>query len=141
LDLKQVPNLGNLPREDGKRVCAIPPSNSTIIFTIGGIIVDLMIITFITARLIKVLHKLNKQVLQRPVNLEDKNRRTLFIAVVYWNFLRILVAVLASVVAILSQFQSDQVWSMVMRAIVNIIISYVVTIDAEVVKETKESSR
>jgi hypothetical protein len=137
-----VPVLSKLPVkavEDEVRVCYIPDLNSKII-TYTGMLVDFVVIIFIADRLIKTLRKVYRENLERPINLEDKNKRSLYLAVVYWNFLRLFVASVAIIIGIFTQFGSNQVWSIMTRFIINIIISYVVTIDAEIVRESTKNN-
>jgi hypothetical protein len=67
----------------------------------------------------------------------QKSKRSLFTAVMYWNFLRLFVAIAFHMTPILNQTIDggfNEVLVLTTIPIVNIILSYVITVDAEIVR-------
>ncbi|GES98497.1 hypothetical protein GLOIN_2v1602591 [Rhizophagus clarus] len=69
-------------------------------------------------------------------NMVNKSKRTLFTAVMYWNFLRLFVAFVFHFAPIFNYITKgeDEVVSNTIQTVINIILSYVITVDAEIVK-------
>ncbi|CAJ0746490.1 3350_t:CDS:2 [Entrophospora sp. SA101] len=108
----------------------------------GAIIFDLIIDFYVTIRLIQILSRANKNASQITSNITRKTKRSLFTAVMYWNFIRLILA--ASFNALLLfytvlGFYRDQVptisaTSLTLQAILGILLSYALTADAEIVR-------
>ncbi|CAJ0911046.1 17936_t:CDS:2, partial [Entrophospora sp. SA101] len=58
----------------------------------GAIIFDLIIDFYVTIRLIQILSRANKNASQITSNITRKTKRSLFTAVMYWNFIRLILA-------------------------------------------------
>ncbi|EXX50537.1 hypothetical protein RirG_269870 [Rhizophagus irregularis DAOM 197198w] len=101
-------------------------------YGIGGIVTDFLIDTYVTTRLILILKNANKNASQLSLNIRSK--RTLFTAVTYWNFLRLIISFIFHLFAILDIFYLlEEGPSMTVKCIIYILLSYVITIDAEIV--------
>ncbi|CAG8565315.1 10250_t:CDS:2 [Diversispora eburnea] len=110
------------------------------------VIIDFLIDIYITVRLVQVLRIANKNVVGLRASGGRKTKRTLFTAVMYWNFVRLAVAFglnVMTVVGVVSTFSAinnigftrDQRISVLFfNTFFSILLSYVVTVDAEIVK-------
>jgi len=83
-----------------------------------------------------VLHKANKNAASISSNMTRKSKRTLFTAVMYWNFLRLFVALVFHAAPLSNFFPatSDEITAITLLTLVNIVLSYVITVDAEIVR-------
>ncbi|PKY19022.1 hypothetical protein RhiirB3_431961 [Rhizophagus irregularis] len=124
--------------ESGTVICDYDTSdNST--YGIGGITVDFAIDIFVTARLIYILKKANKNASQLSFK---RNKISLFSAVMYWNFLRLIVSFVFHILAVLDIFFIlEEGASLIARGIVTILLSYLITIDAEIVHAIEGTGR
>lgn len=92
-----------------------------------------------TTRLIFILKRANKNVSQLSLK---RNKISLFSAVMYWNFLRLIVSFIFHILAILDIFFIlEEGTSLITRGIVTILLSYLITIDAEIVHAIEGTGR
>ncbi|CAG8468081.1 4845_t:CDS:2 [Cetraspora pellucida] len=107
----------------------------------GSVIIDFIIDVYVTARLVQILKRANRNAAQISTNMSHKSKRSLFTAVMYWNFLRMFFAFifhLESMVTlffgpILGDIYNIEV-AIPLKTFINIALSYVITVDAEIVK-------
>ncbi|PKC55539.1 hypothetical protein RhiirA1_402811, partial [Rhizophagus irregularis] len=107
----------------------------------SGIVVEFLIDIFVTFRLVQILVNANKNVAQVSINI--KSKRSVFTAVMYWNFLRLFVSFVFHFMAVLDMiYFLPEVESITIKNIVYIALSYVISADAEIVRviEGKERS-
>lgn len=103
-------------------------------YSVSGILVEFIIDLFVTFRLVQVLVGANKNAAQVSTT-NIKSKRSLFTAVMYWNFLRLFVSFVFHFQAILDILPVfSEVPSFTSKAIVIIVLSYVITVDAEIVR-------
>ncbi|RGB31564.1 hypothetical protein C1646_763947 [Rhizophagus diaphanus] len=101
-------------------------------YGVGGIVTDFLIDIYVTTRLILILKNANKNASQLFLNIRSK--RTLFTAVMYWNFSRLIISFIFHLFAILDIFEIlEEVPGMTVKCIIYILLSYLITIDAEIV--------
>ncbi|PKK71119.1 hypothetical protein RhiirC2_711382 [Rhizophagus irregularis] len=99
----------------------------------GGIVTDFIVDIYVTSRLVLILQNANKNASQLSLNIRSK--RTLFTAVTYWNFLRLIISLIFHLNAVLDIFNFVQEGpSMTVKCLIHILLSYVITIDAEIVQ-------
>ncbi|POG74450.1 hypothetical protein GLOIN_2v1873572 [Rhizophagus irregularis DAOM 181602=DAOM 197198] len=99
----------------------------------SGIAVEFLIDIFITFRLVQILINANKNAAQVSTNI--KSKRSLFTAVMYWNFLRLFVSFIFHYLAILDMiYVLPEVESITIKNIVYIALSYVITANVEIVR-------
>lgn len=105
--------------------------------------IDILIDLYVTVRLIQVLRSANRNVAGLRANMSRKTKRTLFTAVMYWNFVRLGVAFGLNVTTLASNltgklhanYDLDQIATRnFFQTFFFIVMSYVVTVDAEIVK-------
>ncbi|RHZ84617.1 hypothetical protein Glove_79g107 [Diversispora epigaea] len=105
--------------------------------------IDFLIDIYITVRLVNVLRVANKNAAGLRSSANKRTKRTLFTAVMYWNFVRLAVAFglnsMAAANLIFRNFHpyptNDQYATIAFFQILCfILLSYVVTVDAEIVK-------
>jgi hypothetical protein len=86
----------------------------------------------VTIRLIRILKNANKNASQLTLNVRSK--RSLFTAVIYWNLLRLMLSFAFHFIGIFNVLgMMDDVSSITSSSIIYISLSYVITIDAEIV--------
>ncbi|RIA94736.1 hypothetical protein C1645_759482, partial [Glomus cerebriforme] len=85
----QRPKVVSFP--DQNLVICDPNVDTFRVYLFAGMIVEFFIDIYVTARLVQILNKANKNVAQLSSNIDKKNKRTIFTAVTYWNFLRLFV--------------------------------------------------
>ncbi|PKB97224.1 hypothetical protein RhiirA5_367507, partial [Rhizophagus irregularis] len=103
-------------------------------YSVSGILVEFLIDVFVTFRLVQVLVGANKNAAQVSTT-NIKSKRSLFTAVMYWNFLRLFISFVFHLQAILDIIPAlTEVPSFTIKAIVIIVLSYVITVDAEIVR-------
>ncbi|RGB24545.1 hypothetical protein C1646_821542 [Rhizophagus diaphanus] len=109
-------------------------SYSPIPYGISGIVVEIFIDLFVTFRLVQILINANKNAAQVSTT-NIKSKRSLFTAVMYWNFLRLFVSFVFHCLAILDMtYFLPEVESITTKNIIYIALSYVITVDAEIVR-------
>ncbi|RGB28214.1 hypothetical protein C1646_745970 [Rhizophagus diaphanus] len=124
--------------ESGTVICDYDTS-ANYPYGLGGIIIDFVIDIYVTARLIFILKRANKNVSQLSLK---RNKISLFSAVMYWNFLRLIVSLIFHLLAILDIFFIlGEGTSLITRGIVTILLSYLITIDAEIVQAIEGTGR
>lgn len=128
----QRPKTVKLP-DQGIVIC-YPNQTTNQIFTIAMIVVDILIDIYVTVRLYQILRKANKNAAQISSNMGNKSKRTLFTAVMYWNFLRLFVSLVFQLTPLLFYLVDDEVRTITLQSVINIILSYVITVDAEIVR-------
>ncbi|CAG8535384.1 31867_t:CDS:2 [Gigaspora margarita] len=94
-------------------------------FIVASITLDLLIDIYVTVRLVQILRKANRNAAQISTNISHKSKRSLFTAVMYWNFLRMFLAFLVHI---------ESAIDYTIKLSLYIALSYAVTIDAEIVK-------
>ncbi|GBC09324.1 hypothetical protein RclHR1_08770003 [Rhizophagus clarus] len=130
----QRPGTVYLPDQD--IVICDPNEITSSLYVEISIAIEFIVDIFVSIRLIYVLRNANRNVAQISSNIVIKNKRTLFTAVMYWNFLRLFVACLFHFTPILNYITHglEEVSGNTLQSVMNIIISYVITVDAEIVK-------
>ncbi|CAG8583441.1 10214_t:CDS:2 [Diversispora eburnea] len=107
------------------------------------VVIDFLIDIYITVRLVQVLRIANENAAGLGSSVGRKTKRTLFTAVMYWNFVRLAVAFglnLITVVVLVTRSTRigsipDQLVAITFfNTFFFILMSYVVTVDAEIVK-------
>ncbi|POG68088.1 hypothetical protein GLOIN_2v1778682 [Rhizophagus irregularis DAOM 181602=DAOM 197198] len=102
-------------------------------YAVSGILVEFLIDIFVTFRLVQILVSANKNAFQLSTNI--KSKRSLFTAVMYWNFLRLFISFIFHIQAITDIVKfSSEVPSFTVKGIITIALSYVITTDAEIVR-------
>nr|CAG8543150.1 12634_t:CDS:2 [Entrophospora candida] len=106
---------------------------------LGYISIDVLIDFFVTVRLVQILNEGNRNSAQANSIIGRRNpKRTLFTAVLYWNFMRMTVDFIYNVMAILNIYiDNDKFYFEVLNGIqcfATIAQSYLITVDAEIVK-------
>ncbi|CAG8513350.1 7757_t:CDS:2 [Diversispora eburnea] len=104
-----------------------------------AIVTDFSIDIYITVRLVQILLKANKNTAGLRVNVGREKKRTLFTAVMYWNFVRLAVAFGINLMAVLNLLPlTSEFGQYFVKLFFNtfffVLMSYVVTVDAEIVK-------
>jgi len=115
-------------------ICDVNDTNP-LPYGFSGVVVEFFIDVFITIRLVQILRNANRNASQVTSNI--KSKRSLFTAVMYWNFLRLFVAFVFHFTAILDMFTVpffDEVASITVKSIIYLTLSYVITVDAEIVR-------
>ncbi|KAG9305596.1 hypothetical protein G9A89_001657 [Geosiphon pyriformis] len=102
---------------------------------------DWAIDLYVTYRLVRILQKANKNAKDCPANMRRPNKRSLFTAVMYWNFLRVFLALGYNIMSAYETATIDHQIAhydpSVMRgfsSFIYICLSYVITTDAEIVR-------
>ncbi|CAG8626681.1 2029_t:CDS:2 [Funneliformis caledonium] len=115
-----------------------PNSAKVAVWTVIGC--DMLIEIYVTVRLVKILKRANRNAAQIRSNMDRKTKRTLFTAVIYWNFLRLAVVFVTSTLSSIyieiipsSSFTHQAIDKGIFSAF-TIIMSYVITVDAEIVR-------
>ena len=127
----QRPSLDSIPGA-GTIICSPNEHNSTSrIFIFAMIIVEFIIDVYVTVRLYQILRKANRNAAQIS-NMGVKTKRTLFTAVIYWNFLRLVVSVVFHISPLWNLINDNEVRIITSQSVINIILSY--TVDAEIVR-------
>ncbi|RIA92618.1 hypothetical protein C1645_874644 [Glomus cerebriforme] len=109
-------------------------------FQLGFIGLDLLIDTFVTIRLVQILNDGNRNSAEVTSIIGHNNtstrRTTLFTAVLYWNFLRLTIDFLYNGITILTLLEHniDKIIIESLLCFVTISQSYLITVDAEIVK-------
>lgn len=133
----QRPETSYLTYDD---VTICNPNESTSRVYVGcGIAIEFIVDVYVTIRLVQILRKANHNVLS--LNMECAHKRTLFTSVMYWNFLRLFVSVIFHSVPIINQIFNNDILSITSISLINIIISYVITVDAEIVQIIKSNEK
>jgi len=109
---------------------------------LGAISFDLVIDLYVTIRLVQVLNRANKNATQISSNITRKTKRSLFTAVIYWNFLRLFLAICynATIIyyAAFSIYRELNVeittYTNAAQVFLVILLSYSITADAEIVR-------
>src|ERR1043166_391001 len=100
----QRPTTSSLPDQN---IIICNPNETTSAYAVwAGIITEFFIDTYVTIRLIQILRKAN-QTVQITSYTGHKNNRTLFTAVMYWNFIRLFVSTIFHAVPIINQKVDD----------------------------------
>ncbi|RHZ87561.1 hypothetical protein Glove_33g160 [Diversispora epigaea] len=108
-----------------------------------SVVIDFSIDLYVTFRLIQILRRANKNLLNINVSMKGNAKRTLFTGVMYWNFVRLGVAFLLNLNAIVSLITDnlnsyitiDQLAAIrFFNVFAFVLMSYVITVDAEIVK-------
>ncbi|CAI2187907.1 5244_t:CDS:2, partial [Funneliformis geosporum] len=131
------------PKEEGHESICISKTELSTYFQLGYICLDLLIDTFVTIRLVQILNDGNRN--SAEVNsiigrTQSSDRRTtLFTAVLYWNFLRLTIDFLYNGITVIILFNEDHmnidlVPIELLLCFVTISQSYLITVDAEIVK-------
>ncbi|CAG8500257.1 4674_t:CDS:1 [Paraglomus occultum] len=99
------------------------------------VVTDYLIDLYITVRLAQILGGANRKY-RRSVSVPRDSKRTLFTAVLWWNFLRVFVATLVDSLALytVTTANFDPVLFNTLQAITCIAMSYVLTFDADIVR-------
>jgi hypothetical protein len=116
-----------------------PNEETSRIYVVISIAIEFFVDIFVSVRLILVLLDANRNAAQLSSNLANRSKRTVFTAVMYWNFLRLCVAFVFHFTLILN-FMSNglgEVRVITMQCLISIILSYVITVDAEIVHAIK----
>jgi len=108
----------------------------------GALSLDLIIDFYVTFRLMQILAKANKNASQISSNIIRKTKRTLFTAVMYWNFVRSTLAICDSAINLYSVvlgYQNKisidlQMTMHTLSAAFAIFLSLAITSDAEIVR-------
>ncbi|CAG8477851.1 24089_t:CDS:2, partial [Gigaspora rosea] len=113
-------------------------------FIVASITLDIIIDIYVTVRLVQILRKANRNAAQISTNISHKSKRSLFTAVMYWNFLRMFLAFLVHIESAIGialsydyKVASDVTFVIIDYSIklsLYIALSYAITIDAEIVK-------
>ncbi|CAG8624052.1 11445_t:CDS:2 [Dentiscutata erythropus] len=110
-------------------------------FVTASISLDFLIDIYVTVRLVQILRKANKNAAQISTNISHKSKRSLFTAVMYWNFLRMFFAFLShveSAVGMVMIYKPTDVdfiiLDLAIKTVLNIGLVYTITADAEIVK-------
>jgi len=128
----QRPETVFLP-DDNVTICN-PNEITSSIYVTAGVVIEFIVDIYVTARLVQVLRKANQNAAQLSSNMGRKSKRTLFTAVMHWNFLRLFISVLFHALPIINQKIDDEVLAITSVNVVNIILTYVITVDAEIVR-------
>jgi hypothetical protein len=103
-------------------------------YNTGGIATEIIIDIYVTHRLVHILKSANKNASRLSPNV--KGKRTLFTAVIYWNFLRLIISFIFHFMGIYNML-ADEVPDSTLISLsmpIYILLSYVITIDAEIVR-------
>ncbi|CAG8565437.1 1553_t:CDS:2 [Diversispora eburnea] len=110
----------------------------------ASICVDFSIDLYVSFRLIQILRSANNNLIGLDASMKGSTKRTLFTGVMYWNFARLGVAFLLNLSAfvnILVALKPTTLDMIAARIFFNtlafVLMSYVVTVDAEIVKVIK----
>nr|CAG8575200.1 2496_t:CDS:2 [Entrophospora candida] len=109
---------------------------------IGAISFDLAIDLYVTIRLVQILNRANKNASQISSNITRKTKRSLFTAVIYWNFLRLFFALCYNVIivyytafSIYKELNYEvTTFASAAQVLLVILLSYSITADAEIVR-------
>ncbi|CAJ0754404.1 3946_t:CDS:2 [Entrophospora sp. SA101] len=109
---------------------------------LGYISIDLLIECYVTFRFMQILTKANETALLLAGESREKKRRTLFTAIIYWNFLRLFLAISQSAMfvgwTISGIYRSNDkelaIYINNTQILLLIGLSYAITIDAEIVR-------
>ncbi|CAG8508533.1 4981_t:CDS:2, partial [Diversispora eburnea] len=104
-----------------------------------SIAIDFLIDIYITVRLIQILRNANKNASNLRTSMNKKTKRSLFTAVMYWNFVRLAVVFGLNIMAVvyflpLPDTGDSHFTKYIFSTFFFILTSYVVTVDAEIVK-------
>ncbi|RHZ71730.1 hypothetical protein Glove_255g6 [Diversispora epigaea] len=111
-----------------------------------SVCIDFSIDLYVTYRLIQILHSANNNIANLNPSMKGNTKRTLFTGVMYWNFARLGVAFLLNLNAIVALLTTkldkplnlDQLATRTFfNTLAFVLMSYVVTVDAEIVKVIK----
>ncbi|CAB4492410.1 unnamed protein product [Rhizophagus irregularis] len=105
-------------------------------YSITEILVEIFIDIYVTVRLILILKEANKNVASLSTNM-GRPKRSIFTAVIYWNFLRLFVIFIFHAFGFVDLYILSQSLSPVTfaaKCLINIFLSYVITADAEIVR-------
>ena len=124
---------------------------SAITFTlITTLSLDLLIEFYVTIRSAHILIGANRNSLQVTSNISIKSKRTLFMAVIYWNFIRLILAICYNAVVlyytalkyyVTSNTMKTSFISNTLQGVFIILLSYAITADAEIVKVIEGKKR
>ncbi|GBB86368.1 hypothetical protein RclHR1_01280005 [Rhizophagus clarus] len=130
----QRPGTVYLP--DQNIIICNPNEETSKLYVVISIIIEVIVDIFVSVRLIQVLRNANRNAAQIFSNMVNRNKRTLFTAVMYWNFLRLLVACIFHFTPILNFIThgTEEIPGNTLQSVINIILSYVITVDAEIVR-------
>jgi hypothetical protein len=133
----QRPGTVNLPEQN--IIICNPNEETSKIYVVISIAIEFFVDIFVSVRLFLVLLDANRNSAQLPSNLVNKSKRTVFTAIMYWNFLRLVVAFVFHFTPILNFISNGlyEVRYVTMQCLINIILSYVITVDAEIVRVIK----
>nr|CAG8604222.1 13138_t:CDS:2 [Entrophospora candida] len=109
---------------------------------LGYISTDLLIECYVTFRFLQILTKANETALLLAGESREKKRRTLFTAIIYWNFLRLFLAISQSAMFVgwtisgIYRSNDKELASYINNTQILLLIglSYAITIDAEIVR-------
>ncbi|GBB88776.1 hypothetical protein RclHR1_15380004 [Rhizophagus clarus] len=127
---------GTIYVPDQNIVICDPNESTSRLYVLIQVAIEIIVDIYVTTRLIQVLRNANRNAAQISSNMVNKSKRTLFTAVMYWNFLRLFVAFVFHFAPIFNYITKgeDEVVSNTIQTVINIILSYVITVDAEIVK-------
>ncbi|CAG8444086.1 7323_t:CDS:2, partial [Scutellospora calospora] len=101
--------------------------------------IDFIIDSFVTIRLVQILTEGNRSAAEvnSIIGRKPTSKRTLFTAVLYWNFLRLTIDFLYNAITVIMAVENTSINSSLLNAamcFVTITQSYLITVDAEIVK-------
>ncbi|CAG8581804.1 9913_t:CDS:2 [Ambispora gerdemannii] len=99
--------------------------------------IDFVIDIFVTTRLVQVLQKANTNAKYVASNMRRPHKRTLFTAVMYWNFLRLFITIFYHVMSAVYAkliYKINGLTIMYIFTFIYISLSYLITADAEIVR-------
>ncbi|CAG8597807.1 5034_t:CDS:2 [Dentiscutata erythropus] len=107
--------------------------------------IDFIIDTFVTVRLVQILTEGNRSAAEvnSIIGRKPTTKRTLFTAVLYWNFLRLTIDFLYNAITVILAVENPSINNSVLYSLmcfVTIAQSYLITVDAEIVKVIEGSS-
>ncbi|CAB4412094.1 unnamed protein product [Rhizophagus irregularis] len=105
-------------------------------YSITEILVEIFIDIYVTIRLILILKEANKNVASLSTNM-GRPKRSIFTAVIYWNFLRLFVIFIFHAFGFVDLYTLSQSLipvTFAAKCLINIFLSYVITADAEIVR-------
>ncbi|CAG8540530.1 5850_t:CDS:2 [Ambispora leptoticha] len=120
----------------GTYICTSPVSDAVVNLQWTFLAIDFAIDIFVTIRLVQVLGKANNNAKHVASNMRRPHKRTLFTAVLYWNFLRLFITISYHVVSAVyaKMFQIDGLTITYVFTFIYLSMSYLITADAEIVR-------
>ncbi|CAG8444990.1 13975_t:CDS:2 [Cetraspora pellucida] len=107
--------------------------------------IDFIIDSFVTVRLVQILTEGNRSAAEANsiIGRKPPTKRTLFTAVLYWNFLRLTIDFLYNAITVIQAVENQSIDNSILNGFlcfVTIAQSYLITVDAEIVKVIEGSS-